>query len=248
MSGADESLLVTRTADRVVATLNRPHKRNAIDQATVDALHALCAELEETPRTLILTGADGVFAAGADIAQLRDRRADDARRGINAHAFVRVAELPMPVIAAIDGYALGGGAELAYAADIRLATPALKIGNPETGLGILAAAGASWRLKEIVGDARAIEMLLTGRTVHAEEALRIGLVSSLHEPADLLDAAHAVADRIARNDPAATIATKRVFRAPRDQHPAVDLEEQAALFESPEKHRRMTAFLERRDR
>jgi len=246
--GADEPLLVTRTADRVVATLNRPHKRNAIDQATIDALHALCAELEETPRTLILTGADGVFAAGADIAELRDRRADDARRGINAHAFVRVAELPMPVIAAIDGYALGGGAELAYAADIRLATPTLKIGNPETGLGILAAAGASWRLKEIVGDARAIELLLTGRTVHAEEALRIGLVSSLHEPADLLAAAHAVADRIARNDPAATIATKRVFRAPRDQHPAVDLEEQATLFESPEKHRRMTAFLERRDR
>ncbi|WP_312673389.1 enoyl-CoA hydratase/isomerase family protein [Microbacterium sp.] len=248
MRGADEPLLVTRTADRVVATLNRPHKRNAIDQATIDALHALCAELEETPRTLILTGADGVFAAGADIAELRDRRADDARRGINAHAFVRVAELPMPVIAAIDGYALGGGAELAYAADIRLATPTLKIGNPETGLGILAAAGASWRLKEIVGDARAIELLLTGRTVHAEEALRIGLVSSLHEPADLLAAAHAVADRIARNDPAATIATKRVFRAPRDQHPAVDLEEQATLFESPEKHRRMTAFLERRDR
>ena len=248
MSGADEPLLVTRTADRVVATLNRPHKRNAIDQATIDALHALCAELEETPRTLILTGADGVFAAGADIAELRERRADDARRGINAHAFVRVAELPMPVIAAIDGYALGGGAELAYAADIRLATPTLKIGNPETGLGILAAAGASWRLKEIVGDARAIELLLTGRTVHAEEALRIGLVSSLHEAADLLAAAHAVADRIARNDPTATIATKRVFRAPRDQHPAVDLEEQAALFESPEKHRRMTAFLERRDR
>ncbi|WP_292786909.1 MULTISPECIES: enoyl-CoA hydratase/isomerase family protein [unclassified Microbacterium] len=248
MRGADEPLLVTRTADRVVATLNRPHKRNAIDQATIDALHALCAELEETPRTLILTGADGVFAAGADIAELRDRRADDARRGINARAFVRVAELPMPVIAAIDGYALGGGAELAYAADIRLATPTLKIGNPETGLGILAAAGASWRLKEIVGDARAIELLLTGRTVHAEEALRIGLVSSLHEVADLLDAAHAVADRIARNDPAATIATKRVFRAPRDQHPAVDLEEQATLFESPEKHRRMTAFLERRDR
>ena len=248
MSSADEPLLVTRTADRVVATLNRPHKRNAIDQATIDALHALCAELEETPRTLILTGADGVFAAGADIAELRERRAEDARRGINAHAFVRVAELPMPVIAAIDGYALGGGAELAYAADIRLATPTLKIGNPETGLGILAAAGASWRLKEIVGDARAIELLLTGRTVHAEEALRIGLVSSLHEPADLLAAAHAVADRIARNDPAATIATKRVFRAPRGQHPAVDLEEQATLFESPEKHRRMTAFLERRDR
>lgn len=248
MTPAAEPLLVAHHDDRVVATLNRPDKRNAIDQAMIDALHALCAELEQTPKTLILTGADGVFAAGADIAQLRERRAADALRGINAHAFVRLAELPMPVIAAIDGYALGGGAELAYAADIRIATPALAIGNPETGLGIIAAAGASWRLKEIVGDAHAIELLLTGRTVKAEEALRLGLVSSLHEPADLLAAAHAIADRIARNDPTATMATKRVFRAPRAQHPAVDLEEQAALFESPEKFRRMTAFLERRDR
>lgn len=245
---ADAPLLVERHDDRVIATLNRPHKRNAIDRATIDALHELCAELEEAPRTLILTGAGGVFAAGADIAELRERRAADALRGINANAFVRLAELPMPVIAAIDGYALGGGAELAYAADIRIATPSLAIGNPETGLGIIAAAGASWRLKEIVGDARAIELLLTGRTVKAEEALRVGLVSALHEPAELLPAAHAIADRIARNDRLATIATKRVFRAPRDHHPAADLEAQAELFESPEKFRRMTDFLERRDR
>ena len=244
----DEPLLIERGDDRVVATLNRPHKRNAIDQATIDALHELCAELEATPRTLIITGAGGVFAAGADIAELRERRAADARRGINAHAFVRLSELPMPVIAAIGGYALGGGAELAYAADIRIATPTLAIGNPETGLGILAAAGASWRLKEIIGDARAIELLLTGRTVKAEEALHIGLVSAVHEASELLPAAHAIADRIARNDRTATIATKRVFRAPRDQHPAVDLEAQAELFESPEKFRRMTDFLERRDR
>ncbi|PRB09532.1 enoyl-CoA hydratase/isomerase family protein [Microbacterium sp. MYb62] len=244
----DEPLLVERHDDRVVATLNRPHKRNAIDQATIDALHVLCAELEAVPRPLIVTGADGVFAAGADIAELRERRAADALRGINAHAFIRLAELPMPVIAAIDGYALGGGAELAYAADIRIATPTLAIGNPETGLGILAAAGAGWRLKEIVGDAMAIELLLTGRTVKAEEALRIGLVSAIHDADELLPAAHAIVDRIARNDGAATIATKRVFRAPRDQHPTVDLEAQAELFESPEKFRRMTDFLERRDR
>ncbi|PQZ56843.1 MULTISPECIES: enoyl-CoA hydratase/isomerase family protein [unclassified Microbacterium] len=244
----DEPLLIERHDDRVVATLNRPHKRNAIDQATIDALHVLCAELEAIPRPLILTGADGVFAAGADIAELRERRAADALRGINAHAFIRLAELPMPVIAAIDGYALGGGAELAYSADIRIATPTLAIGNPETGLGILAAAGAGWRLKEIIGDARAIELLLTGRTVKADEALRIGLVSAIHDVAELLPAAHAIVDRIARNDRAATIATKRVFRAPRDRHPAVDLEAQAELFESPEKFRRMTDFLERRDR
>nr|WP_244857766.1 enoyl-CoA hydratase/isomerase family protein [Agromyces archimandritae] len=243
---ATAPLLIERRADRVVATLNRPEKRNAIDRATIDALHALCAELEDEPRILILAGAGGVFASGADIAQLRERRAADALEGINANAFVRIAELPMPVIAALDGYALGGGAELAYAADIRIGTPELKIGNPETGLGILAAAGASWRLKEIVGDARAIELLLTGRTVRAEEALAIGLVSSLHEADGLLDAAHAIADRIAGNDPAATAATKRAFRAPREAHPAIDGEEQAVLFESPEKMRRMTEFLERR--
>lgn len=248
MSAASGRVLrIERLDDRVVATLDRPEKRNAIDQAMIDELHELCAELEAEPRILILTGAGGVFASGADIAELRERRADDARKGINAHAFIRVAELPMPVIAALDGYALGGGAELAYAADLRLGTPALKIGNPETGLGILAAAGASWRLREIVGDARAMELLLTGRAVGAEEALAIGLITAVHPPDELLPAAHALADRIARNDRAATIATKRVFRAPRAAHPAVDLEEQAALFESPEKFRRMTEFLERRN-
>jgi enoyl-CoA hydratase len=248
MSAASGRVLrIERLDDRVVATLDRPEKRNAIDQAMIDELHELCAELEAEPRILILTGAGGVFASGADIAELRERRADDARKGINAHAFIRVAELPMPVIAALDGYALGGGAELAYAADLRLGTPALKIGNPETGLGILAAAGASWRLREIVGDARAMELLLTGRAVGAEEALAIGLITAVHPPEELLPAAHALADRIARNDRAATIATKRVFRAPRAAHPAVDLEEQAALFESPEKFRRMTEFLERRN-
>jgi len=234
--------------DRIVATLDRPEKRNAIDQATVDALHGLCAMLEEAPRTLILAGSGGVFAAGADIAQLRDRTAADARRGINATVFIRIHELPMPVVAAIDGYALGGGAELAYAADIRIATPSLRIGNPETGLGIIAAAGATWRLPEIVGEARASELLLTGRALDAEEALRWGLVSSVHPADELLAAAHGIVDRIAANDPLATRFTKRALRTPRAQHPAIELELQAELFDSPEKHRRMTAFLERKTR
>lgn len=239
-------LLVERTEDRVVATLNRPDKRNAIDQATIDALHALCEELEADPRILILAGSGGVFASGADIAQLRERRAADALAGINANAFVRINELPMPVIAAVDGWALGGGAELAFAADIRIATPDARFGNPETGLGIIPAAGATWRLPQIVGSARATELLLTGRVIDAAEALSIGLVTAVHPAGDLLAEAHAIADRIARNDRAATIATKRVLRAPRADHPRVDLEEQAVLFESPEKHRRMTEFLERR--
>lgn len=244
--GAPSPLLVERRGDRVVATLNRPDKRNAIDQSTIDALHALCEELEAEPRILILTGAGGVFASGADIAQLRERRAADALAGINANAFVRVNELPMPVIAAVDGWALGGGAELAFAADIRIATPQARFGNPETGLGIIPAAGATWRLKEIVGEARAAELLLTGRIIDAAEALSIGLITGVHPAGDLLAEAHAIADRIAKNDRAATIATKRVLRAPRADHPRVDLESQAELFESPEKHRRMTEFLERR--
>ncbi len=243
-----EPLLIERRADRVVATLSRPEVRNAIDQRTIDTLHDLCAELELEPRTLILIGAGGVFASGADIAQLRERRAADARRGINTRAFQRVRNLPMPVIAAIDGHALGGGAELAYAADIRIGTPRLQIGNPETGLGIIAAAGATWRLREIVGEGRAAELLLTGRILDAATAVEWGLVSSLFEPGDLLAAAHALADRIARNDPLATRHTKTALLAPPAAHPEIDLELQAQLFESPEKHRRMTAFLERRGR
>lgn len=242
------SLHIDEREDRVIATLDRPEKRNAIDQDMIDALHALCATLEENPRTLILSGSNGVFAAGADIAQLRERTATDARKGINAMAFIRIRELPMPVIAAIDGYALGGGAELAYAADIRIATPALKIGNPETGLGIIAAAGATWRLPEIVGEARASELLLTGRTLGADEALAWGLVSAVHPADEILDAANAIADRVVANDPLATQHTKRALRAARAEHPAIEFELQAELFESASKYQRMTDFLERRAR
>jgi enoyl-CoA hydratase len=248
MAEAGSPLRIERSDDRVVATLDRPETRNAIDQELVDCLHAVCSELEADPCVLILTGAGGVFASGADIGQLRDRRAEDARKGINTTAFRRIRSLPMPVIAAIDGWALGGGAELAYAADIRIATPEAKIGNPETSLGIIAAAGATWRLPEIVGHARASELLLTGRILTAEEALVWGLVSSLHAAADLLPAAHAIADRVAAADPLATRHTKTALLAPADAHPAIELELQAELFESPEKIRRMTEFLERKRR
>jgi len=243
-----ETLRVDPRDDRVVAALDRPERRNAIDQAMVDELHALCADLEARPRTLILTGTGGIFAAGADIAQLRERTGDDARRGINATVFDRIRHLPMPVIAAVDGFALGGGAELAYAADIRLGTPRARFGNPEPGLGIIAAAGATWRLPEIIGHARASELLLTTRVIDADEALAWGLLSSIHEPEALLDAAHAIADRIAANSARATILTKRALLAPRAEHPAIDGDLQAELFDSADKRARMTAFLERKTR
>lgn len=242
----DDILKVERRSDRVVATLDRPSTRNAIDQDMVDAFHALCGELEADPRVLIITGANGVFASGADIRQLRDRRRNDALRGINSEAFIRINALPMPVIAAIDGYALGGGAELAYAADVRIGTPELKIGNPEVGLGIIAAAGASWRLPQIVGEPLALQLLLTGDILDGRQALEAGIVTALHDRDELMTAAHSLADRMLRNDPAALMATKRIVRAPRAEHPRVDMDEQAVLFESPEKMRRMTEFLERK--
>lgn len=245
---AQTSLSVDESADRVHVVLNRPDVRNAIDQTMVDELHALCGGLEATPRLLVISGAGGTFASGADIRQLRERGRTEALAGINTRIFQRIAALPMPVIAAIDGYALGGGAELAYAADFRIASATAKIGNPEVGLGILAGAGATWRLLELVGETVAKEILLAGRVLNAQEALALRLVSEVHEPDALLDAANVLADRILAGDPAALMATKRVLAAPREAHPDIDLQEQAVLFESEGKRERMTAFLNRADR
>lgn len=241
-----ETLTLDDSGDRLSVQLNRPEVRNAIDQQMVDELHAVCADLEQHPRILVLSGTGGVFASGADIAQLRERRRDDALAGINSTLFSRIARLPMPVIAALDGYALGGGAELAFAADFRIGTPALKIGNPETGLGILPAAGATWRLRELVGEPLAKEILLAGRVLNADEALAARLITEIHPAEDLLQAAHRLADRIARQDPLATRITKSVFHAPPEAHPVIDQLAQGILFESEAKFERMQTFLDRK--
>ena len=241
----DATVRVEELDDRVVATLDRPARKNAIDAAMVGELHALCASLESTPRVLVLTGAGGVFAAGADIRQLKERRREDALAGINSGVFDRVARLPMPTVAAVDGHALGGGAELAYACDFRIATPRARFGNPEPQLGILAAAGATWRLRELVGTPVAKQVLLAGRVLDGEEALAAGLVTELAEPDELLTRAHALVDRMLRADPLALRLTKLALAAPPGAHPGFDDVAQAVLFESEEKLRRMTAFLDR---
>ncbi|MFJ6313089.1 enoyl-CoA hydratase/isomerase family protein [Pseudarthrobacter oxydans] len=242
-----QTLLVEERTGRVVVLLNRPEVRNAIDQQMVDELHVVCAALEQDPRVLIIAGVDGVFASGADIAQLRERRRGDALQGINSTIFVRIAKLPMPVIAALDGYCLGGGAELAYAADFRIGTSSVRIGNPETGLGILAAAGASWRLKELVGEPMAKQVLLAGKILTAEEALAVNLITEIHDAPELMDAAHSLADRIARQDPLAVRITKSVFHAPAEAHPVIDQLAQGILFESEAKFDRMQQFLDRKN-
>ncbi|MFG2005159.1 enoyl-CoA hydratase/isomerase family protein [Spirillospora sp. NPDC048911] len=243
---ADANLIIEDGPDRVVWRLNRPEARNAIDREMVRALHEACAAVEDEPRVVLLTGEGQAFAAGADIGQLRDRRRDDALQGINSKIFDRIHRLPMPTVALVDGYALGGGAELAYACDFRIGTPRTKIGNPETDLGILAAAGAAWRLADLVGEPLAKEILLAGRVLTADEARAVHLLNDVVDPDDLLAAGHRLADRITARAPLATRLTKAVFHAPRDAHPFVDDLAQAVLFETADKHDRMTAFLDRR--
>lgn len=251
---AEESPLVLEYVDGGVLTLvlNRPDKLNAVDQAMIDALHASLDYFEprEDIHAMVLTGAgDKAFAAGADIAQLRERRAPDALRAINATLFDRIARFPSPTIAAVKGFALGGGCELALACDLRVAGTSARFGQPETGLGIIAAAGATWRLPALVGLGLARELLFTGRLVAADEALRIGLVNRVVADKDVLTEAQELGRQIARNDSLATRLTKQAL-----QSVEPDLERQrrfvsvaqATCFESPEKFRRMDAFLERK--
>ncbi|OZC84874.1 enoyl-CoA hydratase [Rhodococcus sp. 06-412-2C] len=237
------TLVVEQLTDRVVVTLNREKQRNAIDSEMIGDLHEVCALVEQDPRIVILTGAGEHFAGGADINQLRARTRDDALRGINRNLFDRIAALSLPTIAAVRGYALGGGAELSYACDIRIASPTAVFGNPEPGLGIMAAAGASYRLPTLVGASVAKQVLLGGRTLDAEVALRSGLVLDVvDEP---LAAAHSLADRIAKQAPLALKLTKKILDAP-GSHPWADDIAQAVLFETEDKQRRMTAFLEKK--
>lgn len=236
-------LLVEERDDRVVLLLHRPEARNAIDSQIVAALHRACETLERTPKVAIITGGHGIFAAGADIRELRERRNSDALAGINSGVFDRIARLPMPTIAAVGGPAIGGGAELAYACDFRIGTTAAKFANPESGLGIAAAAGATWRLPELIGMARAKEVLLAGRKIDAERALELGLLSDLVAEDQLYTAAHELTDRILTNGALATRLTKALLSAPRSAHPAIDDVAQAVLFETDDKIRRMDAFL-----
>ncbi|GAB3566247.1 enoyl-CoA hydratase/isomerase family protein [Spelaeicoccus albus] len=239
--------LIMRESDRDVSIrLNRPDVRNAIDEEMVDELHAVCDQLDEHPRILSIHGASGIFAAGADIRQLRERGRADALRGINSKLFDRIAALPMPTIAVIDGHALGGGAELAYACDFRIGSPKTRFGNPETGLGIIAGAGATWRLMELVGRPVAKEVLLAGRILDGRESLDVHLLTELVESDELEDAAERLIEKIAKQGDLALQLTKNVMHAPEGSHPVIEQIAQAVLFETDEKHERMTRFLDKK--
>lgn len=227
--------------DRFVVTLDRPGHHNAINAAMITALHSVCADIENDPKPVIFVGRGEHFAGGADIAELRERRREEALAGINRNLFDRIARLPQPTVAAVSGYALGGGAELSYACDLRIATPTAVFGNPEPGLGIIAAAGGSYRLPKLVGTSVAKQVLLAGRNLDAHRALRAGLVAEIAD--DHLGAAHRLVDSIVRASPLALRLTKTIVEAT-GEHPWADDIAQAVLFETEEKQERMTAFLE----
>ncbi len=249
-----ENITLDVGADGIASlVLNRPEKRNAIDQAMIDDLHRGLDALDgrDDVKVLILSGAGGkAFAAGADIGQLRDRKAPEALQIINARLFQRVEDLRFPTIAAITGYALGGGCELAMACDLRVAGESAKLGQPEVALGIIPAAGGTQRLPRLVGLGRARELIFTGRIVGAAESERIGLLNRVVPDDQVLASARELAEEIAKQGALAVrlakLALNTSSRSGHDTGVLVEQLAQAVLFESDDKHARMTDFLERK--
>jgi enoyl-CoA hydratase len=235
-------------------TLNRPEKLNALNLALVQELGAAldALELRGDVRAVVLAGAgEKAFVAGADVAELKARGAREALAGINARLFRRVESFPATVIAAIRGFALGGGCELALACDLRVGGPSAVFGQPEADLGILPAAGATWRLPRIVGLGRAKELILLGERIGAEEAHRVGLLNRLvGSDEEVMGEAVRLARRAAQRSPMAVRLAKLALQvgqgADVDTAMAFESAAQAVCFESDDKHQRMERFLSRK--
>ncbi|HJS57368.1 MAG TPA: enoyl-CoA hydratase-related protein [Vicinamibacteria bacterium] len=240
--------------DGAVATLtvNRPEVRNALDSTTVAEFHAALDDVRSWRSTvLIVTGAgDKAFVSGADIRAIRERRRDDALAGINSRLFAAVENHEAVTIAAVNGYALGGGCELALACDLRLASETAIFGQPEPAIGILPGAGATQRLPRIVGLGRAKELVLTGARWDARQALAYGLVSDVVPVGELMSAARRWAERVLGLGPLAVRLAKLALNASSQMPLGAGLlyesAVQAITFESQDKVEGTAAFLEKR--
>jgi enoyl-CoA hydratase len=249
------SIDISRDGAIATVTVNRPERLNAMAAADLAEFAAVFRKIghDASIRVVILTGAgDRSFVAGADIAEMANLTGDQAMQfGRLGHAASGAIEhLPQPVIAAVNGYAFGGGCELVLAADIRIASTRAQFAQPEVTLGIPPGWGGSQRLPAIVGPGHAAELILTGKRIDANEALRIGLVNAVHEPDALLPAAHDIAAQIAKNSPQAVRAAKRLLSMRHRGNRTSGLNEEARMFASsfdhPDQHEGMTAFLEKR--
>lgn len=230
----------TQLTDRAaVIWIDRPEKRNALDLAMSGSIAAALEEFAEAERPLLVrSAAPGMFVSGADIGELAQRTRREALQRVNHRLFSAIEEYPWPSIAVVDGYALGGGCELALACDFRISTPTAQWGLPEVTLGILPSAGGLARLPRIVGWSAAKRLILTGRRIDGEQAGRIGLVDVVHT--DLDAAVTDLLDELRHADMTAARYAKEAMQAPADARRTADAALQALLFESEETHRRLT--------
>lgn len=249
-----EPVVVSQQHDGIATiTVNRPKALNALDSGVLDALRQRIEGLGTDVRAILLTGAgDKAFVAGADIAQMVDMDADAAeafgRRG--QQAFQALADFPGPTVAAINGFALGGGLELAMACDILVAADTAKLGLPETTLAVIPGFGGTQRLPRRVGLGQAKKLVFTGEMIGAQEALRIGLVDQVTEPDALIPICKKILEKALRNGPLAVQHAKRVI----DQGIEMPLEDALSLeasafgevFGTGDQKEGMQAFLEKR--
>ena len=246
-------VLLERPAEGIaVIRLNRPEVRNALNSNVRELLaeHFRVLGNDETTRCIILTGGEKVFAAGADIRDMVDRTPIEIMTRRGEQLWAPIAACPKPVIAAVNGYALGGGCELAMHADIIIAGEGASFGQPEVRVGIMPGAGGTQRLTRAVGKFRAMKMLLTGEPVKARDALAMGLVSEVVPDGEVFNAALALASTIAAMPPLAVIQIKEAVLAGQDAslETAMMLERKAfqLLFATSDQKEGMRAFLEKR--
>ena len=244
--------------DRVaVVTLSRPEKMNALSAVMLDELAGVLDDAEgDDVGAVVITGGDDVFSVGADLGEAASSL--DGRSALTTTSsvhrtmalFDRIARHPRPFIAAIGGLALGGGAELALACDLRIASEEASIGFPEIKLGVLPGAGGTQRALRLVGQAKALELLLTGDPIPAGEAERIGLVNAVVPKDTLQKAALELAVKLARRAPVAVATVKQVVRAGADAslHAGLEIEAQAAalLMSTEDAQEGIKAFVEKR--
>jgi len=252
---SDALVLMEVTDGVAVITVNRPKALNALNSEVIDALADCVAtcEADEDLRCLVITGAGGrAFVAGADISQMADLT--PARAGLFAsqghRVLERISALPVPVIAAVNGFCLGGGCELSLACDMVYASDTAKFGQPEVKLGLIPGFGGTQRLARRVGAMRATELVSTGRMIDAEEAKRIGLCLDVVPASELLETVMSVAQTIAKRAPVAVRAAKRVQRlggeAPLATANQFEAEAFANLFDTEDAREGMGAFVEKR--
>ncbi len=237
-----------------VVTVNRPEARNSISDVVIREMYAAldAVRADAAVGALILTGAgDEAFVSGADIHAIAARRRAEALAGLNNRLFAAIEALEKPTIAAVNGYALGGGLELALACDIRVAASGARFGLPEVKLGIIPAAGGTQRLPRIIGLGRARYLILTGDIIDAAEAERLGLVSAVVPRDELLAKAREIAAKIMKRGPLAIRLAKKALSLSAEVPLSAGLEfesvAQAILFESRDKEEGTRAFLEKRE-